>query len=839
MRCRSFCLLLMLLCGMLPTPAIGQKLSAYSAARQTRLSSAQLRIDAALRQTSSLVKQYGSTAASRMVTRAVQLRQDGVMDVYVHVNPLTSTQLQMLRQHAIRIQRVDWQAHIVYASVSVDALETIAALDFVRWVGPPSYAKRRTGSVTSEGDQVLMVEEARERFAVAGRDVRIGIISDSLIDWQDAFESGDLPFFRVGNCVDFAAEDTSCIFAGQDGSGTLIPGQVSTDEGRAMAEIIHDLAPASTLIFHSGLSTSVDMRAAIQALIDAEVDIVVDDLGFPAEPVFEDGPVAQQVQAAIDSGVVYVTATGNDAQSHYRGMYQEFDPNDNDPNLNLHDFGAGDTTMALTIGPGHPGHPGTLTAFLQWADRFDGSANTADYDLLLLDAAGRDEACNISGLSGVCISDNRQLQSQAPPLESVTINNTRPEAVTVTLLINRVAGPALPLAINFLGNVTVLEHQVAASSIYGHPCIPGALAVGAIDVADEGFDTIEPYSSHGPCDIVLPAFAARSKPDLIAADGVMTSMANFNPFFGTSAAAPHVAAIAALLMDFDRQDGRRDLSPTQIVDVLRVAAVDLGETGIDPIFGYGKVDAVRVIETGQDLQAMTNRAPRSSIVWPADDLVVAPGTAVTFQGVCTDMNVEDGDTLTLHWDFGALAPASDRLLPGDIIFSSPGTFPITFTCSDAAGNSTSTRRNITVDQPPVGRIDAPSAPLTVRVGDHVDFVGSCRDTENHTPFTFLWTFGGGAERDRATQQNPQVLFDTPGIFTVTFNCTDALGIADAAPPTIQVTVARADSGGGGCGISPAGPFMWTQPLAALGNIFLPLVVMLGIQVVRRFRFRDG
>ena len=149
MRCRSFYLLLMLLCGMLPTPAIGQKLSAYSAARQTRLSSAQLRIDAALRQTSSLVKQYGSTAASRMVTRAVQLRQDGVMDVYVHVNPLTSTQLQMLRQHTIRIQGVDWQAHIVYASVSVDALETIAALDFVRWIGPPSYAKRRTGSVTS------------------------------------------------------------------------------------------------------------------------------------------------------------------------------------------------------------------------------------------------------------------------------------------------------------------------------------------------------------------------------------------------------------------------------------------------------------------------------------------------------------------------------------------------------------------------------------------------------------------------------------------------------------------------------------------------------------------
>jgi hypothetical protein len=579
------------------------------------------------------------------------------------------------------------------------------------------------------------------------------------------------------------------------------------------------------------------MRAAIKALVKAEVDIIVDDLGFPAEPVFEDGSVAQQVQAAIDSGVVYVTAAGNDAQSHYEGMYREFDRNDNDPNLNLHDFGAGDTTMTLVIGPGSPAQPSSLTAFLQWANRFDGSANTADYDLLLFDAAGRDEACGISGLSGVCMSDNRQLQSRAPPLESVTIRNTTPEVVAVTLLINRVAGPALPLAINFLGNATILEHRVAGGSVYGHPCIPDALAVGAIAAADQGFNTIESFSSHGPCEIVFPAFAARSKPDLVAADGVVTSMASFSPFFGTSAAAPHVAAIAALLMDFDQQDGQRDLSPTQIVDVLRIAAVDLGEVGIDPIFGYGKVNAVRVIETGDALQVMTPQAPRGSIVLPADDMVVAPGSAVAFQGVCTDINVEDGDALTFNWDFDGAVPASDRLRPGDVIFSAPGVFRVTFTCTDATGNSTSTTRIITVDQPPVGRIDSPPARLTISAGDSVDFAGSCRDAENHLPFTFLWSFGGGAERDRATQQNPRVLFSTPGTFTVTFICMDALGIADdVAPPTIQVTVERASSGGGGgCSILPADQLMRVRPLAALGNVLLPLIVMLAIQVWRRFR----
>lgn len=839
MRFHFFWLWLILLCGLLPSQVVGQGLSAYSAGRQTHFRSAHLRIDASLRKTSSLVHQYGVDAASRMVIRSVRLHHDGMMDAYVHVDSLTPVQLQVLRQHVHRIRHVDLQARIVYVSVNVDVLETIAALDFVRWVGLPSYAKRRTGSVTSEGDDVLASRQARQRFQVEGGGVRIGIISDSLIDWRDAAERDDLPIFMIDNCVDIADQDTSCIFAEQDGSDipNQLPGQTPTDEGRALAEIIHDLAPNANLIFHTGFPTSADMRAAVQALVDAGVDIIVDDLGFPAEPVFEDGPVAQQVQAAIEDGVVYVTAAGNDARSHYRGMYQEFDRNDNDPDVNLHDFGAGDTTMTLEIGAGSPANPSSFTAFLQWPDRFDGSANTADYDLLLFDVAGRNEACQITGLSGVCMSDNRQLQSPAPPIESVTLTNTTPAAVKVTLLINRVAGPALPLAINFLGDVKLLEHQVAGGSVFGHPCIPDALAVGAINAADPDFNTIEPFSSHGPCEMFFPTVAARSKPDLVAADGVMTSMANFNPFFGTSAAAPHVAAIAALLIDFDRQDGQRDLTPTQIVDLFRSAAIGLGENGIDATFGYGKVDAVRVLESGQDLQAMMDHAPRSSIVLPADDRVLAPGTAVTFQGVCTDVSFEDGDTLTFHWDFGGVAAVSDRLLPGDVIFSDAGTFPVTFTCTDAAGNVTSTTRTITVDQPPLGRIDSPSAQRTISAGDSVDFAGSCRDPDNHQPFTFLWTFGGGAERDHASEQNPHVLFNTPGTYTVTFICTDVLGIADAVPPTIQVRVMSDDTGGGGCGMLPTALLIQTHPLAVLGNIFLPLIVMLGIRVWQRFRSR--
>ena len=235
-----------------------------------------------------------------------------------------------------------------------------------------------------------------------------------------------------------------------------------TDEGRAMAEIIHDMAPGATLLFHSGFATSVDMTHAIRDLVEAGADVIVDDIGFLAEPVFEHGDVAQAVQDAIDRGVVYVTATGNDATRHYRAMYQEFDPNDGDPENNFHDFGQGDSSLAVAINPGE-----TFVAVLQWPDPFDGSANTANYDLLVFDANGQESACNQSGISGNCISADDQLASEMRPMEMVFVSNTTSRTVTVTLLINRVAGPALPLVLNFFNRAgRLLEHNVPSGSVY-------------------------------------------------------------------------------------------------------------------------------------------------------------------------------------------------------------------------------------------------------------------------------------------------------------------------------------------------------------------------------------
>ena len=285
-----------------------------------------------------------------------------------------------------RCREVD--AGVYYCSDLTESQIDAAIQAGATWVGLLPRAFHRRGSVTSAGDGVLGAAALRASLGVDGSGVTIGIISDGLVNLQDSVDTGDLP-------------DDVQIINGKDGKSAN-----NLDEGRAMAEIIHDLAPGAQLMFHTGAPSSAHMIEAIEALTDAGAHVIVDDLGFLNEPVFEDGPVARAVAAAVAQGVVYVTAAGNSALSSYYAMYQEYNPHDGQALVNEHDFGGGDRTMAITIKPG-----GKLAVFLQWAERFDGQAGAANYDLRLLDASETVSACSLTGLQGAlrqCQSSNRR-----------------------------------------------------------------------------------------------------------------------------------------------------------------------------------------------------------------------------------------------------------------------------------------------------------------------------------------------------------------------------------------------------------------------------------------------
>ena len=131
--------------------------------------------------------------------------------------------------------------------------------------------------------------------------------------------------------------------------------------------------------------------------------------------------------------------------------------------------------------------------------------------------------------------------------------------------------------------------------------IPGVVSVAAIDRSrDHAF-----YSSTGSyIELAAPGGSSRSTPvagivqqtfDSNFTDTFLLSPAQFRaprfdvlayePYQGTSMAAPHVAGVAAMLM----QQGITD--PAAIEDILEKTAVDLGTPGRDNTFGFGLVDA--------------------------------------------------------------------------------------------------------------------------------------------------------------------------------------------------------------------------------------------------------
>lgn len=143
-----------------------------------------------------------------------------------------------------------------------------------------------------------------------------------------------------------------------------------------------------------------------------------------------------------------------------------------------------------------------------------------------------------------------------------------------------------------------LEYITPADSIYGHPGMPGVIGVGAVAVTSP--TVIEEYSSRGPVTISHPAPETRAKPDLVATDCVQTGVVGFATFCGTSAAAPHIAALAALLLE-----ERPEATPAQIQEWLMSGAVDLGVNGFDTVFGAGRADAMHAVEASR---ALTVRA---------------------------------------------------------------------------------------------------------------------------------------------------------------------------------------------------------------------------------------
>ncbi|MCU0565056.1 MAG: S8 family serine peptidase [Oculatellaceae cyanobacterium Prado106] len=162
----------------------------------------------------------------------------------------------------------------------------------------------------------------------------------------------------------------------------------------------------------------------------------------------------------------------------------------------------------------------------------------------------------------------------------------------------------------FQGLGSINEFDTRSSTVYGHANAAGAEAVGAADYRrTPAFGTnppqIESFSSAGNTPILFnidgsPTNQIRQKPEITAPDGTDTTFfgsdvdGNGKPnFFGTSAAAPHAAAVAVLL-----RDANSSLTPAQIYQALENSAIDMDDpstpgfdVGFDTGTGFGLIQA--------------------------------------------------------------------------------------------------------------------------------------------------------------------------------------------------------------------------------------------------------
>ena len=174
-----------------------------------------------------------------------------------------------------------------------------------RPVGPrgasrrPSVASARARS-RARGTRCSARPNSGTRAGSPARVSGSGVISDGVDHWSSARATGDLP-------ADL----------------TVLRNEVGGDEGTAMLEIVHDIAPNASLVFHDCGWNVLEFNQAIDALADAGCRVIVDDIGWTDEPFFEDGVVAARAADAVSRrGVVYISAAGNDAGLHYQGLFQ-------------------------------------------------------------------------------------------------------------------------------------------------------------------------------------------------------------------------------------------------------------------------------------------------------------------------------------------------------------------------------------------------------------------------------------------------------------------------------------------------------------------------------------
>jgi hypothetical protein len=599
-------------------------------------------------------------------------------------------------------------------------------------------ALSRTRATPSQGDFAQGSSALRTSYpTLLGTGVTVGVLSDSF-DCYAVYAANGVPasglngYAYNGFTADAAMDESTgdlpasvnVLEEAEAGNGGCMnygaPQQLPfTDEGRA------------SLAFYTADNSEADFANGIGALAKAGAQVIADDVGYFDEPFYQDGIVAQAIDAVQGTGVAFFSAAGNEGVNAYENTAPSFatkstsGPNNGEFLLNFDTTGhTNSVSLPITIPALYPGE--YIGIVLEWDQPYvTGAPNsggaTSQMDLCIVGASGTDTITNLDGTAETCTgpnavgADSVQVLIVGNPANAT--GNTAAENMNLQIgVANGTTAPGrVIVAVEDDGaGGTINSFATNSPTIQGHPSAAGAAAVGAAffpltPLCGTSPATLESFSSEGGGPILFDSTGARlatpvvrQKPEFVGPDGVNNTFLGFtlasaNPpitdpssvpgcandasfpnFFGTSAATPHAAGIAALMLQANGA-----LTPSQIYGSAQSAldSTALAMTATPPDFnsGYGFIQA------------------------PAALAKIVPGAPTISLG---SSSIAVGNSTTLTWSSSPIATSctasgawsGTQKTSGTMTITPQTTASQTYTlaCADAVGSSTPASATLTV-----------------------------------------------------------------------------------------------------------------------------------------------
>jgi hypothetical protein len=507
------------------------------------------------------------------------------------------------------------------------------------------------GPIPIEADAPLNADDARSGFGVDGTGVTIGIISDSFAkttaptSWQNDVESGARP-------------------RAQNPCGRTLPVEIvsdqqsGSDEGRAMAQLVHGIAPGAKLLFADAGSSDIGMAQNIFNLAQAGADIIVDDITWPSETYYQQGFISVAIEEVKAQGITYFTSAGNSTgigssgastgkpisswqTTAYRPTAcpawlldpsgdpldgQTVDCLDFDPDpaadtpydtLQIRDNLYNGQAQLQPIGSiGEPLH-GVTTGYVL---RFYEVVDAATDDVELIGQVGQFGPTHPGFMGAVTVDENTEVRM----VMVRTAHDPDPAARQPAVFLSFIRGGGAIADRAHLGNAELgaAATDWVGETVFGHGADGSAISVASLHWDDPA--QVRDYSSLGPGTLLyepvrtdaaapsarLPQPVIVPTPHVAAVDGTQTTFFGEDEgapgapeyrFYGTSAAAPNAAAVAALGLSY--APGLRGAALGQLV--LETARGTAAGGPVNPyapgfsdaeVFGAGIVDANALLE---------------------------------------------------------------------------------------------------------------------------------------------------------------------------------------------------------------------------------------------------